>query len=149
MGRSCPSIDAHPNLDVDRISGRWFMVYKFDTSNTCVVWNITAHHDETLSLTESRQLGLLDRVSVDHTHRLTATLDIANPEVPGRMRIRWPTSLTGKADFVVFATDYDNYMAVFECDRAGFFHRRSVAILGRTDAIEQRHIDTVKQLLDA
>ena len=61
------------------------------------------------------------------------------------MRVRWPTSVTGKADFVVFDTDYTNFMAVFECDRAGFYHRRSVAILSRTDTIEQRFVDRVRQ----
>jgi len=146
-GRTCPAIDAFPNLVTSKITGIWFMIHKFDSSNKCVVWNITSHSDETLSVTETREFPLLNSVSLDHRHKITAQLDIPNPEVPSRMRVRWPTSVTGKADFVVFDTDYTNFMAVFECDRAGFYHRRSVAILSRTDTIEQRFVDRVKAAL--
>jgi len=147
-GRECPDIDPVPNLDTNRITGTWYVMYKFDTSNTCLVWNITKRSDETFTLTENRQFAALDAVSLDHTHWLSATLDTPNPEVPARMRVRWPTSLTGKADFTVFDTDYENFMAVFECDRAGFFHRRSVAVLSRTNVMDQALLERVRATLD-
>ena len=53
------------------------------------------------------------------------------------------SALTGKADFVVFDTDYDSYVAVFECDRAGLLHRRSVAVLSRSHTIDEMFVRRV------
>jgi len=147
-GRACPEIEAFPNLDGGRITGTWYVMYHFDTSNSCLVWNITRRNDETFTLTENRQFWLLDAVNLDHTHWLSASLDTPNPEVPARMRVRWPTSFTGKADFTVFDTDYENFMAVFECDRAGFFHRRAVSVLSRTNVMDQSLLQRVRDALD-
>jgi len=55
-------------------------------------------------------------------------------------------ALTGKADFVIFDTDYRDYMAVFECDRAGLLHRRSVTILSRASVMDQMFVDRVSLL---
>ncbi|KAF2356095.1 Lipocalin/cytosolic fatty-acid binding domain [Trinorchestia longiramus] len=148
MGRTCPEVDPFPNLSLDKILGVWYVVYQFDTSNTCLVWNITRVGEERLAITETRQLWLLDSLRIDHQHLLTATLDIPNPEVPARMRIRWPTSITGKADFTIFDTDYQEYMAVFECDRAGLIHRRSVTILSRASVMNQMFVDRIRRILD-
>lgn len=148
LGRTCPEIDPFPNLSTEKILGTWYVVYQFDTSNTCLVWNISRTSDEQMAITESRQLWLLDALSVDHQHTVTATLDMPNPEVPARMRVRWPTSLTGKADFTIFDTDYKDYLAVFECDRAGLFHRRSVTILSRASVMDQIFVERIRRLLD-
>nr|XP_045604422.1 uncharacterized protein LOC123762121 isoform X4 [Procambarus clarkii] len=150
LGRTCPSVFPFPNLSVDKVLGMWYVAYKFDTDNTCLVWNITRGQlPDTLLVKETRQLPLLDLLGVDHTHAITALVDIPNPEVPGKMRIRWPTSaLTGKADFIVFDTDYESYMAVFECDRAGLLHRRSATILSRTHNIDNMFVSRVRRLLD-
>ncbi|XP_050732807.1 uncharacterized protein LOC127006669 isoform X2 [Eriocheir sinensis] len=150
LGRTCPEVMPFPNLSVDKILGTWYVLQKFDTDNTCLVWNMTKGPlPDTLLVTETRQLAFLDTLGVDHTHAITARVDIPNPEVPGKMRIRWPTSWTGSADFIVFDTDYETYMAVFECDRAGLFHRRSVAILSRTQTIDIMFVNRVRRLLDA
>lgn len=149
LGRTCPNVLPFPNLSVDKVLGVWYVVYKFDTSNTCLIWNITRGQlPDTLLVKETRQLAMLDLLGVDHTHAVTAMVDIPNPEVPGKMRVRWPTSLTGKADFVVFDTDYQSYLAVFECDKAGLLHRRSVTILSRTSTIDDMFVNRVRRLLD-
>lgn len=150
VGRTCPNVQAFPNLSLDKILGTWYVVYQFDTSNTCLVWDLekSETNPEQLMLTESRQLSLLDAVGVSHKQSITARIDIANPEVPSKMRIRWPTSLTGKADFIVFDTDYDNYLAVFQCDRAGLFHRRDTTVLSRSPIIDDMFIRRVRRLLE-
>lgn len=149
IGRSCPEVHPMPNLSVDKTLGLWYVVYKFDTANTCLVWNLTRGElPDTLQVKETRQLSVLDTFRVDHTHSITANIDIPNPEVPAKMRIRWPTSITGKADFIVFDTDYDTYMAIFECDRAGLLHRRSVSILSRTPKINDIFVRRVRRLLE-
>lgn len=149
IGRTCPTVQPYPNLEVEKVLGTWYVLHKSDTDNNCLMWNISrGEFPETLQVKETRQLSVLDAFGIDHTHSVTARIDIPNPEVPGKMRIRWPTSITGKADFIVFDTDYNNYMAVFECDRAGFFHRRSTSILSRTPEIDDMFVLRVRRLLE-
>lgn len=75
-----------------QVLGTWYVMHKFDTDNTCLVWNMTKGPlPDTLLVKETRQLAFLDTLGVDHTHAITARVDIPNPEVPGKMRIRWPT----------------------------------------------------------
>ncbi|XP_042890890.1 uncharacterized protein LOC122265578 [Penaeus japonicus] len=151
LGRTCPEVTPFQNLSVDKILGEWYVIHMFSdiVDNTCLVWNMTRGTEpDTIVLKETRQLAVLDVFNVNHTHAVSAVIDIPNLEVPSKMRIRWPTSITGKADFIIFDTDYDTYMAVFECDRAGLLHRRSVAILSRTKTIDELFLGRVRRLLD-
>ncbi|ROT82443.1 putative apolipoprotein D [Penaeus vannamei] len=92
LGRTCPNVQPFPNLSLDKVLGAWYVVHKFDTDNTCLMWNLTRGElPDTLLVTETRQLSVLDTFGVDHTHAITAKVDIPNPEVPSKMRIRWPT----------------------------------------------------------
>ena len=76
-----------------QIMGKWFVVYNFDTSNTCLQWefNRSTTNPEQIEVKETRQLYLLDTLGVDHKHAITGVLDMPNPEVPASLRVRWPT----------------------------------------------------------
>ena len=52
--------------------------------------------------------------------------------------------LAGKADYVVFATDYDNYGAIYSCQSILFGHRRSASILSRRPTLDQMYINKVR-----
>ncbi|CAL4059984.1 unnamed protein product [Meganyctiphanes norvegica] len=148
LGRTCPEVEPYANLSLDKVLGAWYVMYKFDTDNSCVRWNLTrTEHPDHIKLTETRQLSVLDTFGIDHTNTISANIEIANPEVPAKGRIRWPTSLSGQADFIIFDTDYDTYMAVFECNRAGLIHRRSVTILSRTQQIDDMFVRRIRRLL--
>ena len=51
--------------------------------------------------------------------------------------------LAGKADYVVFSTDYENYGAIFSCQSILFGHRRSASILSRRKTLDQMYINKV------
>ncbi len=51
--------------------------------------------------------------------------------------------VAGKADYVVFATDYENYGAVYTCQRILFGHRRSASILSRRPVLDQIYVNKV------
>ena len=95
---------------------------------------------------------------------IIGSLDIPDPTRPGYMRVRFPLSqcsyaslfllflfylflfsigLAGKADYVVFATDYDNYGAIYSCQSILFGHRRSASILSRTQTLSPMYITKV------
>lgn len=54
--------------------------------------------------------------------------------------------LAGKADYVVFATDYDNYGAIYSCQSVLFGHRRTASILSRRPTLDQMYINKVFQI---
>lgn len=56
--------------------------------------------------------------------------------------------LAGKADYVVFATDYENYGAVYSCQSILFGHRRSASILSRRPTLDQPFINKVSYIPD-
>jgi len=147
-GRTCPPVEPLPDFNRDRINGTWVVQWKTDESNTCILWEFKRTGDNTFKLYEAREISLLNRWEIEHVHALTATLETEDPAVPANMRVDWSDGLTGKADFVVFDTDYDNFMAVHECDRAGFLHRRSVAIMTRKDMVDPAVLARVQAKLD-
>ncbi len=51
--------------------------------------------------------------------------------------------LAGKADYVAFATDYENYGAIYSCQSILFGHRRSASILSRRPTLDQPFINKV------
>jgi hypothetical protein len=51
--------------------------------------------------------------------------------------------VAGKADYVAFATDYDNYGAIYSCQSILFGHRRSASILSRTQTLSPMYITKV------
>jgi hypothetical protein len=56
--------------------------------------------------------------------------------------------LAGKADYVVFATDYENYGAIYSCQSILFGHRRSASILSRHPTLDQPHTNNVCFILN-
>lgn len=64
------------------------------------------------------------------------------------MRVRFPLSLAGKSDYVAFATDYDNYGAIYSCQSVLFGHRRSASILSRRPTLDQMYINKVRTKLE-
>ena len=53
------------------------------------------------------------------------------------------TDVAGKSDYIAFSTDYDNYGAIYRCQRVLFGHRRSASILSRRPTLDQIYIDKV------
>jgi hypothetical protein len=54
--------------------------------------------------------------------------------------------LAGKADYVAFATDYENYGAIYSCQSILFGHRRSASILSRRPTLDQPFINKVRSV---
>jgi len=148
VGRECPKVEPMPDFDRNRINGTWVVHYKFDEENKCLLWEFQNTGNTTFMLYEARQIRLLDYLGIKHAHALTATLETEDPNEPAAMRVDWSDALYGKADFIVFDTDYDNFMAVYECDRLLFAHRRSVAILSRTVQPDPAVLARVTKTLD-
>nr|XP_053650406.1 apolipoprotein D-like [Cherax quadricarinatus] len=145
---SCPRVDPTPKLDVDNILNQWYVVEQFDTTSTCLTLNYTRVSATQLKVTKSRQLVLLDSLSIEHTNSYTGTLDIPDGDNAGRMRVKWPLNIAGKSDYIVFDIDGKTYAAVYDCQQiTSLAHRHSAAILSRTPSLPAETITKIKQKL--
>ncbi|XP_050735599.1 apolipoprotein D-like isoform X1 [Eriocheir sinensis] len=147
---NCPSAKAFSSLDVDKFLGLWYVIQQTDTTSSCLTMNYTRVSPTQLRAAKSRQLLVLDSLSIEHTNSYTAKLDIPDFDNAGAMRVKWPLNLAGKADYTVLDTDYDTYAVVYECQKvASFLHRKSTAILSRTPTLSQDIISKERQLISS
>ncbi|KAG7174118.1 Apolipoprotein D-like 9, partial [Homarus americanus] len=126
--------------------GQWYVIEQFDTSSTCLTLNYTRVSPTQLKVTKSRQLVLLDSLRIEHTNSYTGTLDIPDGDKSGKMRVKWPLNIAGKADYIVFDTDGSSYAAVFECQQlTRIGHRASATILSKTPTLDAAIIAEIKK----
>lgn len=145
---ACPSTQPFPNLDVDRFLGLWYVIQQTDTTSSCLTMNYTRTSPNQLRAAKSRQLLVLDSLSIEHTNSYTAKLDVPDFDNPAAMRVKWPLNLAGKADYSVLDTDYDTYAVVFECQKlASIIHRKSTAILSRAPSLAQEVLAKERKLV--
>lgn len=63
-----------------------------DTTSSCLTMNYTRASPTQLRATKSRQLLVLDSLSIEHTNSYTAKLDIPDFDKAAAMRVKWPLS---------------------------------------------------------
>ncbi|XP_066961931.1 apolipoprotein D-like [Macrobrachium rosenbergii] len=145
---ACPVLQAKAKLNVDKYIGLWYVIELFDSSSTCQTLNYTRTSETQLSVTKSRQFYILDSLSIDHANTYTGKLDIPNEDNAGKMRVKWPLNIAGKADYTIFDTDYDTYAVVYECQQISTLaYRQSAAILSRSPTLDSKVVDRVKKEL--
>jgi len=145
---SCPTVEPVAGFDLNKFLGRWYVIQKFSTASSCWTYDFIKENG-TLKIVQGRDHVLLDTISFDNNYRYTGTLDVPDSNRPGFMRVRFPLSLAGKSDYVVFATDYENYAAVYSCQSILFSHRRSASILSRTKTLSPMFVNKVRTKLES
>lgn len=78
---------------------------------------------------------------------LPGRLSVPDPDVPAKLRVRFPLSVAGDASYTVFATDYNTYAGIFTCQKLAFAHRRSATLLSRTRSLDKLFIDKLRSRL--
>jgi lipocalin len=137
------------NFDMNKFLGRWYVIQKFSTASSCWTYDFIRNStDGSLKIVQSRDHVILDTIGFDNNYRYTGSLDVPDNNRPGFMRVRFPMSLAGKADYVVFATDYDNFGAIYSCQSILFGHRRTASILSRRRTLDQIYINKVRTKLE-
>lgn len=147
---ACPTVDPFPEFDVSKFLGRWFVIQKFSTASSCWTYDFLKNDtDNSFRIEQSREQFLLDTLGYDHTYKYIGTLDLPDPERPGALRVRFPMSVAGKADYIIFSTDYENYAGIYSCQPLLFGHRRTASILSRKPTLDQVFINKVRSKLDS
>lgn len=72
--------------------GLWYVMQQTDTTSSCLTMNYTRVSPTQLRAAKSRQLLVLDSLSIEHTNSYTAKLDIPDFDIAAAMRVKWPLS---------------------------------------------------------
>lgn len=145
---ACPIVEPLQGFQMSRFLGYWYVIQKTSTASKCIGYNYTRGEEpgEYLIIQDSNH-PVLGLTPLKHEYHYTGELSVPEPSTPGRMQVRFPLSVAGSASHVVFATDYDNYAAIFTCQKLAFAHRQSATILSRNRELEKSTIDAIRRQL--
>ncbi|XP_037074358.1 apolipoprotein D-like [Pollicipes pollicipes] len=149
---SCP-VPTTPMSDFDasKFLGEWYVIQSFDPDVSCLVFNYTSCGTGCLSVAETKQIDLINRMGVSHVYRTDGTLRVTG-SVAAEMEASFTTNARS-AIYTVLATDYTEFAAVYTCQNIGLdalplYHRRDVYVLARNRSISLRP-DQVDQISSA
>ena len=129
----CLTFSPMPNLDWQRFTGDWWVVFKMNSRSSCIRYNYASSGGQKL-VTEEKLLPVLGRFGVPSAVHSEGTLRTTSPANVAAMTVDWDTGVLGDLmfsdmDYVVLDTDYTSRALVCSCQHfnIGFFavNRRS------------------------
>ncbi|KAF2883534.1 hypothetical protein ILUMI_22650 [Ignelater luminosus] len=147
---SCPAVDPLPGFQMDRLLGYWYAIQKTDTDSPCLTYNLTRNEQRpgNYKITEIEQHHTLWSSALYHEHKVTGDLTVPDRKVPAKMALDLPLDI-GTTTFIVFMTDYDNYVGIFTCKKLPLIHSWSAEILSRAPTIDMDFVDKVRTRLSS
>ncbi|KAG7200009.1 hypothetical protein KM043_014430 [Ampulex compressa] len=145
---ACPIVEPVQDFQMGRFIGVWYAIQKTRTASKCVTYNYTRGEEPgEYTITQVSDHPVLGLTPLKHEYHYTGILSVPEPSTPARMEVRFPLSVAGSASHVVFTTDYDNYAAIFTCQKMAFAHRQSATILSRRRDLDKPYVDKIRQKL--
>lgn len=144
--------------------GLWYVIQKTSTGSSCLVYNYTRGEEPgEYTIEQNSQHFALGLTPLKHQYRYVGRLTVPEPATPARMTVKFPLStalfystfekkniiwiffsgVAGDASYTVFSTDYENYAAIFTCQKIAFSHRQSISILSRHKTLDKMYLDKV------
>jgi len=144
----CPSVAPMPDFDIKRFLGLWYAIQKTSTASTCLVYNVTRGEEPGEYFIEQvSQHFALGLTPLKHEYSYTGQLSVPIPELPAKMRVKFPLNPIGESDFTIFMTDYETYAGIFTCQKLTFAHRQSATLLSRTRDLDKLYVDKMRTRL--
>lgn len=129
---------------LDSFLGIWYAIQKTSTASTCLIYNVTRGEEPGEYLIEqTSQHFALGLTPLKHEYSYTGELSVPIPELPAKMRVKFPLNPAGESDFIIFMTDYDTFAGIFTCQKLGFAHRQSATLLSRSKELDKLYVDKV------
>merc|ERR1712154_632271 len=135
----CLTFSPMANLDWQRFTGDWWVVFKMNSRSSCIRYNYASSGGQKL-VTEEKLLPVLGRFGVPSAVHSEGTLRTTSPANLAAMTVDWDTGVLGDLmfsdmDYVVLDTDYNSRALVCSCQHLnmGFFavNRRSCSYMIR------------------
>ncbi|XP_063833239.1 apolipoprotein D-like [Ostrinia nubilalis] len=147
---ACPVVEPMPGFEMNKLLGVWYVIQKTSTASHCITYNFTKTPEPgKYELEQVSQHFILGLTPLKHDYRYTGILTVPDPAVPARMKVRFPLSVAGSAQYTVIATDYTTYAAIFTCQKLAFAHRRSATILSRGKELDKMFVDKMRTKLSS
>jgi len=125
---ACPEVEVQKDFEMKKFIGTWYVLQKFRTSSNCVRENIFLNRSD-YYIQEH-----LEPVGTQLTQK--GKVNFVDGEPESVMQVDYPYSLPlGKQNYWVVMTDYEQYAAVWSCQRLWFGHRESAQIMSRTTSL--------------
>lgn len=154
--------------------GIWYAVQKTSTASSCLIYNVTRGEEPGEYFIEQvSQHFALGLTPLKHEYSYTGQLTAPIPELPAKMRVKFPLSEllyfcnfmcnrfflnhknpfcslfidpAGESDFTIFMTDYETFAGIFTCQKLAFAHRQSATLLSRTKDLDKLYVDKVNEV---
>ncbi|XP_034181169.1 apolipoprotein D-like [Osmia lignaria lignaria] len=147
---ACPIVEPMQGFQMNRFLGVWYVIQKTATASKCITYNYTRGEEAgEYVVTQDSDHPVLGLTPLKHEYHYTGELSVPEPSTPGRMQVRFPLSIAGSASHVVFNTDYDNFAAIFSCQKLAFAHRQSATILSRHRDLDKIYVDQIRKQLNS
>jgi len=140
---SCPRVEAVESFDYDKFLGPWYVIEKFDTSSSCMMYEFAKRGDGSKYVREkSHPMGIDTFGKFSQTGEIT----MAEGETQGKMAIQYPLSINpfSPADHVIMMTDYETYAGIWSCRRILFGSYMSGMILSRQRSLDRAIINKIR-----
>ncbi|XP_022902741.1 apolipoprotein D-like [Onthophagus taurus] len=141
----CPLVAPQSDFRMENMLGEWFVIKKTSTSSSCIIYNFTSTSEP-----NHYQLEQISNtfIPLKHNYHYTGELIVQDPTVPAKMKVKFPLNL-GSASYTVFMTDYQNYAAIFTCQKLPLSNRQSVSILSRKKVLDKLYLDKIQQRMSS
>ncbi|XP_031641229.1 apolipoprotein D-like [Contarinia nasturtii] len=144
----CPSVAPMPDFDMKKFLGIWYAIQKTSTASSCLIYNVTRGEEPGEYFIEQvSQHFALGLTPLKHEYSYTGQLTAPIPELPAKMRVKFPLNPIGESDFTIFMTDYETYAGIFTCQKVTFAHRQSATLLSRTRDLDKLYVDKMRTRL--
>jgi apolipoprotein D and lipocalin family protein len=147
---NCPMVEPQSDFQMQRMLGLWYVIQKTSTGSTCITYNFTKTDEpEVYELEQVSQHFALGLTPLKHEYHYTGKLTVPDASIPAKMKVKFPLSVAGSAQYTVFATDYNTFAGIFTCQGLGFGHRKSATILSREKTLDKMYTDKLRNRLSS
>jgi len=134
----CPHVDVQKDFEMKKFIGHWYVVQKFRTSSNCMRENVHQNGSDYYITEELEPVG----VALSQKGKVS----FVDGEPSSVMKVEYPfSSPLGKQNYWVVMTDYEQYAAVWSCQRILFGHRESAQIMSRTTDLPREVLNKIRK----
>ncbi|XP_076340210.1 apolipoprotein D-like isoform X2 [Tachypleus tridentatus] len=140
---SCPNVEVQENFSLDKFLGQWYVIQRFQTNSQCLKQNVTKENG-IYYLSQNRHVFDIDVIRINRGSISKGKISIPDEDLPSKMIVDFPLNPFGKVNYWVMMTDYDNYAAIWSCQRMLLGHFENAEILSRSPSLDKVIVNKIR-----